>query len=337
MYASSLPQSMQNLLRWVVGGLGVLLLLVVVFVIQGSPLQVPRVTRLATETTTWMEMLPTDVVSHMDRDVDPRDDFYALVKKVEIPEDESSVSLVISTLDDKNEKVLKDVMQQGWLFVGELYDSCMNSNSTNSTMVDDALLKVLSPVLEQIAATKSKKKLFRVAGVLHKAGTSFATELGVEVKARKRRVRVVCIAVWTVTVRSPVLFGPQDFDSIVTHYMLGWDRVQQHRKLHSDWLGNKRLHRFSYRWMILSQLLEGRMLLKNLTDQNAEVFVQMPDFCKRVEKLVTGDSVTLETLKSVLMYQFISAKVDFVSEPFIQAKLLHLCYRTVGGQKKPSM
>ncbi|UIZ23967.1 hypothetical protein KXD40_008315 [Peronospora effusa] len=309
MYASSLPQSMQNLLRWVVGGLGVLLLLVVVFVIQGSPLQVPRVTRLATETTTWMEMLPTDVVSHMDRDVDPRDDFYALVKKVEIPEDESSVSLVISTLDDKNEKVLKDVMQQGWLFVGELYDSCMNSNSTNSTMVDDALLKVLSPVLEQIAATKSKKKLFRVAGVLHKAGTSFATELGVEVKARKRRLFV----------------------------LVGWDRVQQHRKLHSDWLGNKRLHRFSYRWMILSQLLEGRMLLKNLTDQNAEVFVQMPDFCKRVEKLVTGDSVTLETLKSVLMYQFISAKVDFVSEPFIQAKLLHLCYRTVGGQKKPSM
>ncbi|CAI5727833.1 unnamed protein product [Peronospora farinosa] len=76
-------------------------------------------------------------------------------------------------------------MQQGWLFVGELYDSCMNSNSTNSTMVTDASLKVLSPVLEQIAPTKGKKKLFRVAGVLHKAGTSFSTELGVEVKARK--------------------------------------------------------------------------------------------------------------------------------------------------------
>ncbi|CAH0489900.1 unnamed protein product [Peronospora farinosa] len=106
-------------------------------------------------------------------------------KKVEILEDKSSVSLVFSTLDDKNEKVLKDVMQQGWLFVGELYDSCMNSNSTNSTMVTDASLKVLSPVLEQIAPTKGKKKLFRVAGVLHKAGTSFSTELGVEVKARK--------------------------------------------------------------------------------------------------------------------------------------------------------
>ncbi|CAH0493360.1 unnamed protein product [Peronospora farinosa] len=119
-------------------------------------------------------------------------------------------------------------MHQGWLFVGELYDSCMNSNSTNSTTADDASLKVLSSVLEQIAATKSKKKLFRLAGVLHKAGTSFSTELGVE---------------------------------------LNGDRVQQHRKFHSDWLGNKRLHRFSYRWMILSQLLEGRMLLKNLTDQ----------------------------------------------------------------------
>ncbi|CAI5727825.1 unnamed protein product [Peronospora farinosa] len=133
-------------------------------------------------------------------------------------------------------------MHQGWLFVGELYDSCMNSNSTNSTTADDASLKVLSSVLEQIAATKSKKKLFRLAGVLHKAGTSFSTELGVEVNAQKRRVRVVCSA-------------------------LNGDRVQQHRKFHSDWLGNKRLHRFSYRWMILSQLLEGRMLLKNLTDQ----------------------------------------------------------------------
>ncbi|CAH0489902.1 unnamed protein product [Peronospora farinosa] len=189
-------------------------------------------------------------------------------------------------------------MQQGWLFVGELYDSCMSSNSTNSTMVTDASLKVLSPVLEQIAATKSKKKLFRLAGVLHKVGTSFSAELGVE---------------------------------------LNGDRVQQHRKFHSDWLGNKRLHRFSYRWMILSQLLEERMLLKNLTDQNANVIVQMPDFFKRVEKLVTGDSVTLETLISVLMYQFINAKVDFVSESFIQAKLLHLCDRTVGGQKKRSM
>ncbi|CAI5711064.1 hypothetical protein KXD40_008339 [Peronospora effusa] len=151
-------------------------------------------------------------------------------------------------------------------------------------MVDDASLKVVPSVLKQIAATKNKKKLFRLAGVLHKAGTSFSTELGVE---------------------------------------LDGDRVQQHRKFHSDWLGNKRLHRFSYRWMILSQLLERRMLLKNLTDQNAEVFMQTP-FFKRVEKLVTGDSVTLETLKSVLMYQFISAKVDFVSESFIQAKLLRL-------------
>ncbi|RQM11394.1 hypothetical protein DD237_008526 [Peronospora effusa] len=130
-------------------------------------------------------------------------------------------------------------MQQGWLIVGELYDSCMNSNSTNSTMVTDASLKVLSPVLEQIAATKGKKKLFQVAGVLHNAGTSFSKELGVELKARK------------------------------------------------------------------VPLLEGRMLLMYLTDQNANVFVQMPDFFKRVEKLVTGNSVTLETLKIVLMNQFI--------------------------------
>ncbi|RMX62347.1 hypothetical protein DD238_008466 [Peronospora effusa] len=47
------------------------------------------------------------------------------------------------------------------------------------------------------------------------------------------------------------------------------------------------------------------MLLMYLTDQNANVFVQMPDFFKRVEKLVTGNSVTLETLKIVLMNQFI--------------------------------
>ncbi|CAI5713910.1 unnamed protein product [Peronospora farinosa] len=87
--------------------------------------------------------------------------------------------------------------------------------------------------------------------------------------------------------------------------------------------------------LVFSEFLKGTGILRNLTDQNADVIVQTPEFFKHVEQLVTGDSVTLETLKAVLMYQFISAKAEYLSEPFIQAKFPFFD-RTISGQKKRS-
>ena len=162
LYANRWPLLLQKpVVAWAVGGLGVLFLLVVVLVVRKSTLQTSRVT-LRTQAKTWVDMLPDDVVSNLDREVDPCDDFYAFScgSWLKYMENDSDVSLSFSTASYENEKVLNDVMQQGWPLVGELYDSCMNFSNTSSATADDASLKVLSPMLKQIAATKTKKELF---------------------------------------------------------------------------------------------------------------------------------------------------------------------------------
>ncbi|CAI5722518.1 unnamed protein product [Peronospora farinosa] len=355
-YASSSPLLMQKpVAAWAVGGLGVLLFLVVVLVVQRSSLQAPRVTRIATEATTWVDMLPNDVISHLDRDVDPCDDLYAFScgswqKNAEIPEDESSVYLSFSAIQDKNEKVLKDVMQKGWPLVGELYDSCMNFNSTSSKTADDASLKVLSPVLEQIAATKSKKKLFRLAGVLFKEGTSLLTRFAVVTDAREATVYVLHALQSGLSLPDfQYYLDRKKFDSISDAFhayvvklfvLAGW-RSHAAASQASTVIGFEQTLAPLFEPkekledpVATYNLLEGCGVAKNLTDQNANVIVQTPKFFNRFEKLVTGDSVTLETLKAVLMYQFISDKAAILSEPFVQANFLF--DQTVSGQKKRS-
>ena len=204
---------------WAVGGLGVLFLLMVVLVIRRSTLQTSQVT-LRTQAKTWVDMLPDDVVTHMDKEVDPCDDFYAFscgswLKNVEVTEDSSSVSLSFSTAGDENEKVLKDVMQQGWPLVGELYDSCMNFSNTSSATADDASLKVLSPVLKQIAATKNKKELFRLAGALYKGETTFLTEFVINGDAREATVYALYALQAGLSLPDPqYYFDRKQFDSI---------------------------------------------------------------------------------------------------------------------------
>ena len=126
----------------------------------------------------------------MDKEVDPCDDFYAFScgSWLKYMENDSDVSLAFSTASHENAKVLNDVMQQGWPLVGELYDSCMNFSNTSSATADDASLKVLSPVLKQIAATKNKKELFRLAGALYKGETTFLTEFVINGDAREATV-----------------------------------------------------------------------------------------------------------------------------------------------------
>ncbi|CAI5718984.1 unnamed protein product [Peronospora effusa] len=182
---------------------------------------------------------------------------------MKIPEDESSVSLIMDKLNDENEKVLKHVMQQGWPLVGELYDSCMSFNNTSSTTADDASLKVLSPVLDQIAATKNKRKLFRLAGVLFKTGTSFVTRLGVQADARKSTVNALYASQNGLSLPDlPYYMERKKFDSIsdafhayvVKLFMLvGWGSRAAASQASTVIGFDKRLHRFSYRLMILSQ------------------------------------------------------------------------------------
>ncbi|CAH0478046.1 unnamed protein product [Peronospora belbahrii] len=59
-------------------------------------------------------------------------------------------------------------------------------------------------------------------------------------------------------------------------------------------------------------------LLQNLTAQDVSLVIKTPAFFDRAEMLVTGDSVTLNTLKAVLTYNYVDSYTTFLGEPFQQ-------------------
>ncbi|CAH0478189.1 unnamed protein product [Peronospora belbahrii] len=178
------PLLMQHpIAAWALGSLGVQFVLVVSLVVPGGTMRgAPSVTHLTAKTNTCMAMLPSEVRSRIDETVDPCCDFYAFccgawLKIVKILVEESRVILSLSAVEAENEKVLIDMMHQGWLLLGGLYESCMNVNNTKSPTADDVSIRFLSPVLEQIAATKTKMELSQLAGALSKAGPNLLTNL----------------------------------------------------------------------------------------------------------------------------------------------------------------
>ncbi|KAK1944193.1 Endothelin-converting enzyme [Phytophthora citrophthora] len=355
---------------WAVGGLGALFLIVVVLVVRGGTLQAPRVIQNSAQTAEWVELLPSDVAAHIDRDVDPCDDFYefscgAWQKQTEIPDDKPSVFLSFSTVSDENQKVLKEVMQQGWPLVGELYDSCMNFSNTSSTMADDVSLQVLAPVLQQIGAVKSKKKLFQLAGDLSKAGSDFFTSLSVSADARDATKYALYMSQTGLSLPDPEYYlDKKHFDSISDAFhayvvelfiLAGWESsaaaarassvIGFEQTLAPLFVPKEKLQDpvASYNKMSVTQaaekypllfgkFLNGTGLLSSLKSKNADVVVETPAFFGRVEKLITGDSVTIDTLKAVLTYQYISAYAPVLSEPFVQASFSFFA-RTLRGQK----
>ncbi|CAH0482457.1 unnamed protein product [Peronospora belbahrii] len=256
-------------------------------------------------------------------------------------------------------------MQQGWPLIGDLYDSCMNYTNTSSRIADNASLKVLVPVLEQIAELTDKAKLFQLAGVLSKTGPSFVTAIGVFPDARDTTVYVLYASQTGLSLPDPEYYlDEKKFDAIHDAFhayvmklfmLVGWESREAalqasavigfeqtlaplfvpKENLRDPVASYNRMSvaRAASRYPLLfSRFLGGTGLLYNLTAQNADVIVDTPAFFNRVEKLVTGYSVTLETLKAVLMYQYINFYADVLSEPFVQASYFFFAF-TLNGQK----
>jgi putative endopeptidase len=370
-YAGPTPLLLQKpVAAWATAGLGVLFLVVVVLVVRGGTLHAPRATQNAVETTEWVDLLPREVVSHIDREVDPCEDFYAFScgawqKQVEIPADRPSVFLSFSTVNDENQLVLKEVMQQGWPLVGELYASCMNFSNSSSTTADEASLHVLSPVLQRIAATKSKKALFQLAGELSKAGPDFLTGLSVTADAREATTYALYASQTGLSLPDPQYYlDSEQFDSISDAFhayvvelflLAGWESgaaasrasavIGFEQTLAPLFVPKEKLQDplASYNRMgvavaaekyplLFARFMNGTGLLTSLKARDADVVVETPAFFERVEGLVTADSVTLDTLKAVLSYQYISAYAGVLSEPFVQASFSFFA-RTLRGQK----
>uniref|UniRef100_M4BLC7 Peptidase M13 C-terminal domain-containing protein n=1 Tax=Hyaloperonospora arabidopsidis (strain Emoy2) TaxID=559515 RepID=M4BLC7_HYAAE len=357
---------------WAVGSLGMLFLVVVISVIRGGTLHAP-IEPLATinDAADWIELLPHDVVSHLDTQVDPCDDLYAFscgswLKQAEIPDDKSSVSLSFSTVHDENQKVLKEVMQQGWPLVGELYDSCMNFSNTSSATADAASVAVLSPALKQIAAVTSKSELFQLAGKLSKAGPDFLTGLGVSADAREATVYALYASQTGLSLPDPQyyldhkkfetisdafhayvvelfsLVGSESreaasqaslvisFEQMLAPLFVPKEKLQDPVATYNRMSVAQAAENYP---LLFAQFMNGTGILENLVARNTSVIVETPPFFERVGELVTGDSVTLDTLKAVLIYQYISAHASILSEPFVQASFSFFA-QTLRGQKR---
>ncbi|KAF4320529.1 hypothetical protein BBO99_00005727 [Phytophthora kernoviae] len=322
---------------WALAGLAGLFLIVVVLVVRGGTLQASRGVTAMSSSDDWVDLLPSEVKSSIDRRVDPCDDFYSFScggwrEQIEIPEDKPSVFLSFSTVQNENERVMKDLMSQDW------------------------------PL---ITAAKTKSELFQTAGKLSQTGPDFLTSLKVSADAKDATTYALYASQAGLTLPDPQYYlDKEHFDSVsdalhayvVELFLLaGWESgaaasraasvIAFEQKLAPLFVPKEELqdpvasyNRVSVAQaakkypLLFAKFVNGTGLLLDLNTRNADVIVESSAFFEKAEKLVTGDPVTLDTLKAVLAYKYLSIWSPALSEPFVQANFAFFA-RTLGGQK----
>src|SRR5579864_6940621 len=114
-------------------------------------------------------------VGSMDKSVDPCTDFFTYscggwIKKNPIPPDQTSWS-VYSKLDDDNKSILREILESSALpagrrdaltqKIGDYYAACMDEKAVN-----DAAIKPLQPLLNEIEQMHSKRDIASVAAAM---------------------------------------------------------------------------------------------------------------------------------------------------------------------------
>ncbi|TDH71098.1 hypothetical protein CCR75_005739 [Bremia lactucae] len=331
--------------------------------------QVHRRLQDATPSSDWIDELPTSVVTYINRDVDPCDDLYefscgAWLEQVKIPEDKTNVALAFTTVQDDNEVVLKEVMEQGWPLIGELYDSCMNYINTSDPTANEASVAILVPTLMQIAATTNKEELFQLAGNISRVGPSLFTAFFVDADARDATRYALHAFQQGLTLPTPQFYlNNQQFDLIKDDfhaYILTLFQLAGHE---ADAAASRAASVLSFEQQLaplyvpIQQLqdpiatynrksiaetiktypllfrayLNGSGLLPDFLARNLNVIVQTPAFFDRAEALVSGGSVTLDTLQSVLAYRYLANIASLLSAPFVHASFAFR-QKTLNGQ-----
>ncbi|CEG35337.1 endothelin-converting metalloprotease family [Plasmopara halstedii] len=357
---------------WAVTGLGLLFLLVVILVVRGGIMQNHQRIQVATlNKTEWFEMLPEDIVVHMNLDVDPCVDFYEFscgswLNQMKIPEDKSSYSLAFTTVHDENQEILKQLMSHGWPLVGELYDSCMNYSNISTAAADETSFQILMPNLQLIAATKTKKQLFQLAGNLSITGPSFLTGLSVSADAKEATVYALYASQMGLTLPDPEYYldtkkfatVEDAFHGYITKLfrLVGVEAdaaaaqaiavITFQQQLAPLYVPKEKLQDpvATYNRMsiakaadmypfLFADFLNGTGLLTNFLANHMDVIVETPAFFERAETLVTNETVTLETLKALLQYQYISSHAMALSASYVSTNF-DFFSKTLRGQTK---
>lgn len=342
------------------GGVGALFLLLVYMIVHGNRLRAVR------DGATMWEALPEAVVARMDKRVDPCEDFYTFscgswVRNTEIPADKTGVFLSFTTVDDRNEQVLHEVVQEKWPYVGELFDSCMNMTAINATG-----FAPLKPMLEAIDKTETKAELFQLAGQLSQTGPNFLTALSVDADEKDATTYALYASQAGLSLPDPAYYLDEDkFEDVSDAFhefvatlftLVGWDQndakenadmiIEFEKKLASLFVPKEELKDPTVTYnlvkvsdavdtypLLFGAFVNGTGILANLTKASASVIVETPAYFAATEQLVTNASASLDTLQVLLTYHYLRSFATKLSDPFIDA-VFAFYGQKLSGQKQ---
>jgi predicted metalloendopeptidase len=310
--------------------------------------------------------LPNDVVTLMEKNISACDDFYLYscgqwLKNTEIPSEKSSVSVTFSTISDKNEEILQDVIDENWPLIGEFYQSCMNV-----TLLNETGAKPLKETLDKISKVQTKKELFYLAGEISIIGPNFLTAIYIYADSKDATRNVIYAGQDGLSLPDPQYYlDPKkwttyqnDFKEFITKIFVlaEWNQTEAEyrtqvvldfeKRLASIYVPKEELKdpiktynpmsikdaskKYPY---LLGDFIEGAGIAKILQNKSNSLVLKTPSFFEKVEKLVAETSVS--SLQILLEYQYIRTVSTILSEPFVDASF-QFFNKKLSGQKQRS-